>query len=185
MLEVLIALFIVAVGVLGLAGLQVRATNAEFESYQRSQAIILLDDMVERIRTNRVNKGEFKNITTNLTNGTPYLGTAGSNNYALSCSPAANQSVSDLCAWQGLLQGSSESLGGNQVGAMIGARGCISYDSSTEVAGVPDTGEFTVTVAWQGSVETVAPTAACANGEYGTEAKRRTVSMKFRLAKLN
>lgn len=185
MLEVLIALFIVAVGVLGLAGLQARATNAEFESYQRSQAIILLNDMVERIRTNRVNKGVFKNITTDLTNGIPYVGTTGSQNYALTCSPAPNQGMSDLCTWEGLLLGSSESLGANQVGAMIGARGCISYDVTTEVAGAADSGVFTVTIAWQGAVATVAPTENCANGEYGSEAKRRAVSMKFRLAKLN
>lgn len=185
MLEVLVTLFIVAIGVLGLAGLQARATNAEFESYQRSQAIILVNDMVERIRTNRVNKGVFKNITTDLINGKPYLGTTGADSYTLTCSPAPNQAMSDLCTWQSLLQGSAETSAAGQVGAMLGARGCIVYDSSTEVAGAPDTGVFTVTVAWQATTNAVAPVETCATGLYGSEAKRRAVSVRFRFAKLS
>ncbi len=184
MLEVLISILIVAIGVLGLVGLQGRATTAEFESYQRSQAIILANDMVERIRGNRVNKGEFKNISDSST-GAGYLGTTGPNSYSLGCASPANQAETDLCEWSDLLQGSSEKVGTTQVGAMIGARGCIFYDATTEVAGAPDTGLFTVVVAWQGSADTVAPTVNCGNNLYGTEKKRRTVSMSFRLAKLN
>lgn len=184
MLEVLISLFIVAIGVLGLAGLQARATNAEFESYQRSQAIILANDMVDRIRMNRVNKGEFKNISDSAT-GDGYLGMDGADSYALDCDAAANQAEADLCEWSDVLQGSTETLGANQVGAMIGARGCIFYDAATEVAGAPDTGLFTVVVAWQGTVDTVAPAVNCGNGLYGAETKRRAVSMAFRLSKLN
>lgn len=182
LLEVLISLFIVAIGVLGLAGLQARATNAEFESYQRSQAIILANDMVDRIRMNRVNKGTFKNISDSAT-GTGYLGTDGADSYVPDC--AANQAGADLCEWSDLLQGSGESIGADQVGAMIGARGCIFYDATTEVAGAPDTGLFTVVVAWQGTVDTVAPTVNCGNDLYGDETKRRAVSMSFRLSKLN
>ena len=50
MIEVLVALLIIVLELLGLAGLQVRMQQAEFESYQRAQAVILLQDMVERIR---------------------------------------------------------------------------------------------------------------------------------------
>ena len=53
MIEALVSLVIIMFGLLGLAGLQTRMQQAEFESYQRSQALILLYDMVDRINTNR------------------------------------------------------------------------------------------------------------------------------------
>src|SRR5512132_1216789 len=53
LLEVLIAIMIVMVGLLGLAGMQARAQVAEFESYQRAQALVLLYDMMDRINNNR------------------------------------------------------------------------------------------------------------------------------------
>jgi len=187
LIEVLVSIIIIAIGILGLAGLQARATNAEFESYQRSQAIILVNDMADRIRMNRANKGSFKNISDSTT-GTGYLGTTGTDSYALTC-PGSSQAEIDLCEWNDLLQGSNETLGTNQVGAMIGARGCIFYDASTEVGassgtGIADTGLFTVAVAWQGASDTVASSVNCGNGLYGSETKRRVVSMSFRLAYL-
>lgn len=184
LIEVLVSMLIVAFGVLGLAALQARAMNSEFESYQRSQAVILADDMVERIRMNRTAMGSFKNIS-NSTDGSGYLGTAGSGSYTLDCS-APGQAVADLCAWNGLLQGAAQKNSSNaSIGAMIGARGCITYDPTTEVTGVPDSGLFTVTVVWQGGQDTVVPSANCGNGLYGTETKRRAVSMSFRLGRLS
>ena len=54
LLEVLVAIIILAFGLLGLAGLQERMQAAEMESYQRSQALVLLEDMGARINANRV-----------------------------------------------------------------------------------------------------------------------------------
>ena len=47
MIEVLVSLLVITFGLLGLAGLQTRMQQAEFESYQRSQALVLLYDMVD------------------------------------------------------------------------------------------------------------------------------------------
>ncbi|MHB1054222.1 MAG: type IV pilus modification protein PilV, partial [Thiobacillus sp.] len=55
LLEVLVTILILAIGLLGLAGLQARLQVSEMESYQRSQALILLDDMASRIAANRPN----------------------------------------------------------------------------------------------------------------------------------
>ena len=55
MLEVLITIIIVSLGLLGLAGLQARVQVAELEAYQRTQAIVLLQEMVDRINANRRN----------------------------------------------------------------------------------------------------------------------------------
>jgi type IV pilus assembly protein PilV len=182
LIEVMISIIIIAIGLLGLAGLQAQAMNAEFESYQRSQAVMLVNDMVERIRMNRASLGAFKNITDPAT-GAGYLGTTGSGTYAIP-GGATLQVQTDLAEWSALLTGSAEIKGGARVGAMIGARGCIWYDLSTEVPGAPDSGTFTVAIAWQGSMATVPSSINCANGLYGNENLRRVVSQSFRLAKL-
>ena len=53
MIEVLVTVVIIAFGLLGMAGLQMRMQLSEMESYQRSQALLLLNDMASRIATNR------------------------------------------------------------------------------------------------------------------------------------
>ena len=53
MIEVLIALVILAVGILGVAGLQGSALRNTYSAQLRTQATSIAQDMVERIRTNR------------------------------------------------------------------------------------------------------------------------------------
>ena len=190
MIEALVSLVIIMFGLLGLAGLQTRMQQAEFESYQRSQALILLYDMVDRINTNRATVPCFV-VTTDLVAGANYLGAGAAAPTPCGYSTTENNAIADIAIaeWDNLLKGSAETKGVNQVGAMIGARGCISYYSATELpdaAGAPiaGTGIFTVAVAWQGTSETFAPTVACANNLYGTELRRRVVSETLRLANL-
>jgi type IV pilus assembly protein PilV len=184
LIEVLISMVIVAIGLLGLAGLQARAMNAEFESYQRSQAVLLANDMVERMRMSRTSYGKFKNVSSATTGG-GYLGTTGADSFAVDCVSTDAGDIA-LCEWSSLLTGTAETTGGSKVGAMIGARGCVTYDATTEIAGVADSGVFTVSVAWQGTQDTVASTSnLCATGLYGAEARRRVISMAIRLARLS
>ena len=74
LLEVLVTLVIVSMGLLGLAGLKARAHVAELEAYQRAQALVLMSDMVERVRLSRVNGSCFA-ITT-AASGSPFYGTS-------------------------------------------------------------------------------------------------------------
>lgn len=197
MLEVLITIIIVTIGLLGIAGLQARAHVAELESYQRAQALVLLYDMVDRVNNNRLAASCYA-FTTDTTNGTPYVGTAGDDllpTPVTSCaasSPAintlANGAIND---WDDLLRGAAEQKGGSEVGAMLGARGCVSYDASTEFLdgttglAIGGTGMYKVEVSWQGMAETIAPaTATCGKNLYGSETKRRTVWVTMRLATL-
>ncbi|KIZ51181.1 pilus assembly protein PilV [Pseudomonas oryzihabitans] len=53
LIEVLIAMFILAIGLLGLAGLQAVSTQSNQGAYYRSQATVLASDIVERMRANR------------------------------------------------------------------------------------------------------------------------------------
>lgn len=197
MIEILVTVVIVVIGLLGIAGLQARAHVAEMESYQRAQALVLLYDMVDRINNNRLAASCYA-ITTDTTNGTPYVGdSAGGGHFSTpttACavsSPAINTLANNaINEWDALLQGSAETKGTSSVGAMIGARGCVSYDSGTEYidatsgANIAGTGMYTVAVSWQGMAESFAPTATCAKNLYGTETKRRTVWVTMRLATL-
>ena len=190
MIEVLVALLITVLGLLGLAGLQARLHQAEFESYQRTQALILLNDIVDRINVNRVTARCF--AITPVGAGTPYFG-SGSAAFAACGDGTAAENANALAAmgeWDNLLKGAAETKDAAAVGAMVGARGCVTYDAATELldavgAVMPGTGTYTASVAWQGGIDTVSPTVNCANNLYGVEARRRVVSATFRLARLD
>jgi len=195
MLEILVTLVILLLGLLGLAGMQARATSASMEAYQRAQALILVNHMVDVIRANRRVGACFD--FTDAAAGTPFIGSAGAG-YGMPApcaisTVAENQSAMDaLDSWDAILLGAAESNAGGSVGAMLGARGCISYAAGSELPSplapfgpLTGTGVFTVTVAWQGLVDSVVPADNCANDLYGVETKRRTLSVSFRLGRLN
>lgn len=167
LIEILISLVVIAIGLLGMAALQGRAQQSEFESYQRAQALILADDMANRLRANRVARACYDLAA----KGIPHIGT-GTTYTASGCNTAAD---ADLVAWHSALLGAAEMAAGQNVGAMIGARGCIRTDAA---------GDFVVSVAWQGMTETVAPADNCGQGSYGTEDKRRVVSTVVSFATL-
>lgn len=188
MIEVLVTLIIILVALLGIAALQARAQVAELEAQQRAQALILMSDIVDRINANREAVSCFA-VTTNTTSGTPYIGAAGSNHLGSTACTASTsayntQADSTITALDNLLKGNTETAGGENVGAMIGARACVNYDSSTELGGAAGTGLFTVIVTWQGMSALIAPAAKCAVDLYGDETKRRAVSTTFRVADL-
>jgi type IV pilus assembly protein PilV len=191
MIEVLITFVILVVGLLGLIGLQARGQQAELESYQRGQALVLLQDMVDRINANRLGAKDQSYAT----------GTAVGGGGALTdCSTKTTQAAIDLCDWGNELNGAAEvaqggacttSSGANCVGAMLGARGCVTYDVATELkdssgASIAGTGVQTVTVAWQGIAPTAAPPSSitCGQDSYPSEAQRRVVTATVRMASL-
>ena len=159
LIEVLVTIVILTFGLLGVAGLQVRMHLAQAESYHRSQAVLLMQDMVDRINANR-------SSALNYVTG----GALGAGNSAQDCAGLAGAAL-DLCEWNNALLGTTESTAsGQKAGGMIGARGCI----SNVVATMPR--EFVVAVAWQGLVPTVAPAATpCGQGLYGNEQTRRVL----------
>lgn len=53
LLEVLVTMVVMALGLLGYAGLQVASLKNSASAYQRSQATILAYDMIDRMRANR------------------------------------------------------------------------------------------------------------------------------------
>jgi type IV pilus assembly protein PilV len=158
MIEVLITIGIAAFGLLGIAALQAKMQLAEMESYQRSQATLLVRHMVDRLNANRKSAMEYV---------TPQP--VGTDNGVLDCTGESGAAL-DLCEWSNLLAGAVESHAGQQRGAMIGARGCVINNEPT----MPR--RFTVAVVWQGLTPTVAPSSTdCAAGAYGDARARRAI----------
>lgn len=151
MIEVLITIIICVIGLWGLTEVLSRLQMSEVESYQRSQALMLLDDMSTRIELNR------KNAASYVTGSANPLGTG------MTCSTTTTTLAQrDAGEWCNLLQGVAESSSSaNRVGAMVGARGCV------ESIG---TNRYMITVAWQGMAPLTAPPAsvACGANSYDT-----------------
>lgn len=171
MIEVLVTLVILLLGLLGLVGLQSRAQVGETESYQRTQALILLRDMADRINANRAISLPMAS-TAYITGTTVPLGTASTKD----CSAPATVADVDLCEWDAALKGAAEVSGGVSVGAMIGARGCV-----TDVSPVSSTTkQYLIEVVWQGLASSASPptSSVCGSGAYGTESLglRRSVT---------
>lgn len=166
LLEVLITMLILAFGLLGIAGLIAKSQTSQFESYQRAQATLLLSNMAERIAANYTNAGSY--VTTSP---------LGTNDGAQASTCTGTGATLDKCQWSRLLQGAGETASSANVGAMIGARGCIEQiQASDSSAGVCTPGIYRVTVAWQGLNKTQAPSQTCGQSLYGDDAMRRAVS---------
>jgi type IV pilus assembly protein PilV len=167
LLEVLVTVVILAFGLLGLAGMQAKIQLAEMEAYQRAQAILLLSDMIERISANRLQAASYVSSSA--------YGTGDSQ--PASCSNVAAGFALDLCEWSNALKGAAEKSGGNNSGAMIGARGCVELVQAPDTtAAVCTPGIYRVTVTWQGLHKTASPSLTCGRGLYGDEAQRRAIS---------
>ena len=183
LLEVLVALVIVVVGLLGVIGLQAVAQQSEFESYQRAQALIMLNDVVEKINTNRSSAPCF-GITGAA--GTPYFGTTGTGHVGtVNCTAGFYNEETRVLANAAMvtfdeeLRGATETRGGTAVAALIGARGCVTRDAATDT--------YTVAVVWQGLTSTFnVSNISCATGLYGgvNDTNRRVVWTTVRLGKL-
>lgn len=59
LVEVLIAVLILAIGLLGLASMQTNGMRMTNGSMSRSQAVFLANDIVERARANRINRADY------------------------------------------------------------------------------------------------------------------------------
>jgi type IV pilus assembly protein PilV len=172
LVEVLVTLVILAFGLLGVAGLQAKMSLAEMESYQRSQALIALTEMTERMSANPAQAANYV-VAGIIGNG---------DNRPPDCTTIAPGPTRDLCEWSNSLKGASETKSGTSVGGSLGAVGCITQIQAINTAlGVCTAGIYQVSVAWQGLNPTNAvPTLACGTGSFGAnEANRRVIASRF------
>lgn len=176
LLEVLITIIILSIGLLGLASLQSKIQISQVESYQRAQAVLLLEDMLARINANRAQAAAY------VTGPAAPLGYDGTPPAV--CNNGAG-ALQDQCEWSNALKGAAEtSSGGTAVGSMIGARGCVEVLQAQNVApGVCLPGIYRVTVVWQGLNATVEPALKCAAAvNFGGDGYRRAISAQTIIA---
>ena len=63
LIEVLVALFVLSIGLLGLAALQTTGLRFSHQSYERTQATLQAYDIIDRMRTNKSGTGDTVNTT--------------------------------------------------------------------------------------------------------------------------
>lgn len=135
LIEVLVALIILAVGLLGMASLQTTSLKQTTGSQARTQAMFLAEDLVERIRANRPDKDQYV-----LTNPQPLTCDTG---FSLSNSAVAGD---DLDEWRNslacLLPGGNGEVAVNDDRVTVS----VTWSSRENVADLND-GELTLEVA--------------------------------------
>lgn len=129
LLEVLIALLVLAVGLLGLAALQNMGLRLNHQSYERTQATILIYDMIDRMRANPTGV-VAGNYALSMTSTPP---TATLNCEATACTPAA-MAAYDMNRWITTIAGTA-----TQRAALSGGQGSIVAAGS----------RFAISVSWQ------------------------------------
>lgn len=175
LLEVLITVVILAIGLLGLAGLQMNSLNAQLEAYQRAQALLILEDMANRMRANAAEA----RTETDYPEASDYGSATPVNDCAADASNDTTAKV-DLCEWNKAVLGTGVKLGSKNVGSAVGAVGCIEYrDGSIDGETV-----IRLTIAWQGMTETISPPSDCGRGQFGEDRNRRVASIDTVLADL-
>lgn len=128
LLEVMIALLVLSIGLLGIAGLQVFSLKYNHQSYERTQATLLINEIVDRMRANR------EAVETGLYNSVP-IGNAYSTYSGFGTCPATCSATEmfnyDVYNWKKRLQDS---------GMLATGAGGISFDPATSL--------FAITVSW-------------------------------------
>ena len=100
LIEVMVALVVLSIGLLGLAGLQVLGLKYNHQSYERTQATILINDIIDRMRANpdAASAGTYVSAAP-TTAPTTYSGCFSPGSYCTSAQVAAY----DLNEWRGAI----------------------------------------------------------------------------------
>jgi type IV pilus assembly protein PilV len=184
MVEAMVTVVVVAFGLLGVAGLVSRSFVAEVEGTQRTQAVLLLQDMVTRIEANRTNAAAYVTGDNGLTGYVTTVSGSVTTTALSVCDPASALAERDRCEWSRLLAGTNEQVDTRNAGVLVGAIGCIyEIDAFNRV--------YAVAIAWQGMSAGPAPLVdnnfapnGCGLNRFGNENQRRVITMPVRLATL-
>ncbi|HEX6930464.1 MAG TPA: type IV pilus modification protein PilV [Gammaproteobacteria bacterium] len=138
LIEILVALFVFAIGILSVAGLQIVSKRTNFEAVQRTSATFLAYDILERMRANPRELGSYVDVTLGATRPAP----------AVMCDASActaeELAAFDVWEWQRAIQGVAEQSAGTSTGGLVNPTGCIAGPAAG------GQGTYTITIAWQG-----------------------------------
>jgi len=183
MIEVLITVFVVAIGLLSIASVQFMSKRSNFEAVQRTTATLLAHDILERMRANPGMLIEYAGNSSapiDPLGGPTATRTQPTDCTAASCDPFT-LSQYDLWEWETALNGLSEQIAdGTATGGLNSPTACI---TTNVAAGTVDrSGEYRVAIAWRGGSQLQNPeTSDCGegsgkyNGEDGSADTHRRV----------
>lgn len=174
LLEVLVAVFVLSVGLIGVAKLQITSKQNNFDAVQRITATTLAYEITERMRSNPTNLTEYVgnngtyvlNASTIAQEPTPTCDTSSS-----TCS-GQQLAIHDLWEFKEALSGATEQKGSLYTGGLDSFTACIS-GPVTGAAGV-----YTIAIAWKGRTVLSNPTTNnCGetSGLYGNSNEYRRV----------
>jgi type IV pilus assembly protein PilV len=152
LIEALVAAFILAVGIIGIVSLLSLSKVSQHESIQRTRAVVLADDILERIRRNPAGMSVY-NIGLSAPLGDASRGTEPVPNCQSGTCASDELARYDLWAWERLLDGTSAIVtdsGASTVGVR-NVRACIDFTADD---GRQNTGIVDVVIQWQGLQET-------------------------------
>ncbi|MBO2929636.1 MULTISPECIES: type IV pilus modification protein PilV [Pseudomonadaceae] len=155
LVEVLVALIVISVGVLGLVALQGRTLQYTNESSQRTNAVMLANDLVELMRSNRAALVGANGL---IRPDSPYFKLSGSgfpNSVVASCATSAGCSSAEmaqthLANWATQVRNTLP-LGNDAAGFFSGQYVICRTQSPTVASPCSDTGSnIMIQIAWQG-----------------------------------
>ena len=152
LIEALVTAFILAVGIMGIVSLLSLSKVSQHESIQRTRAVVLADDILERIRRNPAGMSVY-NVGLSAPLGGASRGTEPVPNCQSGTCASDELARYDLWAWERLLDGTSAIVtdsGASTVGVR-NVRACIDF---TADVGRQNTGIVDVVIQWQGLQET-------------------------------
>lgn len=171
LIELLVAVVVFSVGLLAVAGLQTVSKRANFEGLQRTVASQVAYGLLEDMRANG------NGINVYLASGDLGGGLAGAepvpncNAVAAVCN-AAQKAAHDLWFWEDVLDGNQE------IGVEGAAGGILSPTLCITGPGGGGAGQYTVSIAWQGTVAMAGSNpdlCGAGSGKYGASDELRRI----------
>ncbi|WP_302172261.1 type IV pilus modification protein PilV [uncultured Hydrogenophaga sp.] len=169
LIEIMVTVLVITFGLISLAGLQLATKSGGNTSYQRTLALTVANEMIERVSLNPSQAAAYHTgLGTGLGRGS--LGAVGTDCTvaANSCTPA-QLAAWDLWNWERRLDGAGIlDVNNNDTSGLLEARGCVVFTS--DGAASPNSGQLRVIVSWRALTDTTdaATTAATTCGAVGT-----------------
>ncbi len=167
LVEVLVALLVFSIGMLGVASLQVVSKKSSYEAQQRQEAVLLANEMVSRMKNTGAS---YKELYTNYDNDTSKIigksaAVAGSGSVTACAASAGDCSISQMAThnftlWKESLSAAAVAIGVKKDFGLLKAKGCVDVNDPDVPA---DPRLITVTVSWLSMSKIGSTAAALAN----------------------
>ncbi len=180
LIEVLITVFILSVGVLGIVTLHITSKTSQFESVQRARAVSMGDSMLERIRNNPAAIASYNILLNPIGDGDgDGVGTIAEapdpNCMSLSCTPQ-QIAAQDLWEFEQELLGEAVKVNDEATAGLANVNSCIRF---TPFGAAARTGQLEIFIQWRGLHEAAdgvpGDGVACGGEAAGQDPYRRQV----------